>query len=162
MALSAVLGLGFDIRNCPPNTAEETRAWAKADAWVAEHPFSMLPPILNSIAIKHHAFIAETEHSHGLPLCYADGHTQLKESYERRMAWVHRSLVEGRFQSVVCGGNWTCPDGATLAGSGYRETEPIDLTSPFMLGTLHLRTFVKDKGIPGGEPAKAPPLAYSY
>jgi hypothetical protein len=148
LVLSGASALRFDVENCPVNSLAQTQAWARADDWVRDHPFSVYPPFFTSLAAKHHAFITDNEHSHDLVRCTWGSHTELKDAYTDRMAAISRALAQGRFQSVVCGGRWPCPDEALLKKAGYKEAEPFYLDTPFTFGTLRLAVYVHEPPVP--------------
>ena len=153
LLLDSASALYFDIRSFPPNTAAQTQAWAQADDWVAKHPDSVLPPMFTSIAVKHGAFITDTDHTHGLLVCTWNGQTQLKDAYIEHMGRIDQRLQKGEFQGLVCGGNWPCPNPKDMVRYGYKEVEPFFLRSPLTTGTLRLTVYERDLS---KRPAKSP------
>jgi hypothetical protein len=155
LVLSAASVLHMDMACYPADTVAQTQAWAQADAWVAAHPFGYYPPLFTSLCVKDHAFVADTEHTHSLALCVWGRHSELKDAYDAHMARIAQDLQAGRFQSVVCGGNWPCPGG--MEQLGYRELPPLYLRSPLTFSSFGLQGQRFSVYVPVKGPAKVAP-----
>jgi hypothetical protein len=145
VALVLILDAGSVLRNefeiYPVNSAAQTQAWGRAEAWVGQHPFGYYPPLFTSILAKRHAFITDTGHTHDLERCFWGAHTELRDAGRGRVAAIYQFLSQGKFQSVVCGGDWPCPEG--LEKMGYRAVAPFDLRTSLSLDTIHFQVYVQ-------------------
>jgi hypothetical protein len=128
LALDAGTATWYAMHSYPAPNAAQVQVWRRVDAWVSQHPFGFYPPIFTSVVVKDHAFLTDTDHSHCLVYARGlDGPSPLEAVYKERMTWIAEQMAQGRFQSVVCGGYWPCPE--HMADLGYREVEPFYLNN---------------------------------
>lgn len=127
--------------------AKRLAEWARADAWVAAHPWGLYPPEFCSLSVAHDGLVTGTGHTHVLKHSQFRGQpTLLARAALRRDAWVTQELVRGRLQSVVCGEYWRCPPG--LEAMGYKKVDELMMDPP-----VRYEVYV---------PRKAPPKPQAY
>jgi hypothetical protein len=105
-----------------PRAIDDARlkAWARADTWVAAHPFGLYPPVMTSLVAEHRGLVVDSGQTDGLKLSSFRGKpTTLARAWQRRKQWISVQLKEARLQCVVCGETWPCPPG--LEALGYRK-----------------------------------------
>jgi hypothetical protein len=111
-----------------PITQERLAEWARADAWIAAHPFGVYPAAMASLSIAHGGFVNDTGHTYVLKYSSFAGHpTTLGRAALRREQWVSRQLRESRVQSVVCMPGECPPE---VEASRYRRVGQFCMYTP--------------------------------
>ena len=99
LLLDALVMLRFDRRSYPLISDPHLADWNRIEAWVAEHPYGLYPPMFVSIEAEAGAWVYENDHNSCITL-YAPPSPMLEVALARKAA-AEADLKAGRFQSVV-------------------------------------------------------------
>jgi hypothetical protein len=143
---NALISWDYSRATSFPVSAADYAGWIKADQWVASHPQGIFPPLFTSLAVSHHAYVFDTDHSHYLSGARAFGlPSPMADFANQRRNWYLKQMAEGKLQTVVCGAYWHCPPG--LTGMGYREVDPLCLRTPMTASLVCFSVFVPVKAV---------------
>jgi hypothetical protein len=133
----------YHHRSCYTVSAQDYAGWIQADQWMEEHPRGIYPPLMTELAVRHHAYVIDTDHSRFLRGVKPFGKVSPLATFAtERLQWYLTELTQGRMQTVVCGAYWPCPLGLELMG--YHEVEPICLRTPLTRGVVCFSVYVPD------------------